>query len=153
MNTSSSSALMCGQGLLVTEGPHVLPLKRLHLTWSAKDTEDIPLAVRAWMWYMHDGAPAHFSRTVRSVLSNTYHDGYGQRRTPWLASTFVAFVSCGFLHVWTPKNPCVCSSCWQWGGKSPSQCECLSAYPLLPQHLRTDAAVHDEMCRGVRWIS
>jgi hypothetical protein len=24
--------------------------------------------------YMHDGAPAHFSRAVRDVLSNTYHD-------------------------------------------------------------------------------
>jgi hypothetical protein len=26
--------------------------------------EDVPLAVRARMWYMHDGAPAHFSRAV-----------------------------------------------------------------------------------------
>jgi hypothetical protein len=36
--------------------------------------EDVPLAVRARMWYMHDGAPAHFSRAVRDVLNNTYHD-------------------------------------------------------------------------------
>jgi hypothetical protein len=26
------------------------------------------------MYYMHDGTPAHFSRSVRDVLSNTYHD-------------------------------------------------------------------------------
>jgi hypothetical protein len=26
------------------------------------------------MWYMHDGAPAHSSRAVRDVLSNTCHD-------------------------------------------------------------------------------
>jgi hypothetical protein len=26
------------------------------------------------MWYMHDGAPAHFSRDVRDVLNNTYDD-------------------------------------------------------------------------------
>jgi hypothetical protein len=25
------------------------------------------------MWYMHDGAPAHSSRAVQDVLSNTYH--------------------------------------------------------------------------------
>jgi hypothetical protein len=36
--------------------------------------EDVPLAARARMWYLHDGAPAHFSRAVRDVLSNTYHD-------------------------------------------------------------------------------
>jgi hypothetical protein len=29
--------------------------------------EDVPLAVRAQMWYMHDGAPAHFSRAMRDV--------------------------------------------------------------------------------------
>jgi hypothetical protein len=36
--------------------------------------EDVPLAVRACIWYMHDGAPAHFSPAVRDVLNNTYHD-------------------------------------------------------------------------------
>jgi hypothetical protein len=36
--------------------------------------EEVPLAVRARMWYRHDGAPAHFSRAVRDVLNNTYHD-------------------------------------------------------------------------------
>jgi hypothetical protein len=35
--------------------------------------EYVPLAVRARMWCMHDGAPAHFRRAVRDVLSNTYH--------------------------------------------------------------------------------
>jgi hypothetical protein len=32
------------------------------------------LAVKAQMWYMHDGALAHFSHAVQAVLSNTYHD-------------------------------------------------------------------------------
>jgi hypothetical protein len=27
------------------------------------------------MWYVLDGVSAHFSRGVRDVLSNTYHDG------------------------------------------------------------------------------
>jgi hypothetical protein len=26
------------------------------------------------MWYMHYGGPTHFSRAVRDVLNNTYHD-------------------------------------------------------------------------------
>jgi hypothetical protein len=26
------------------------------------------------MWYMHDGAPAHFSRALRNILNNTHHD-------------------------------------------------------------------------------
>jgi hypothetical protein len=36
--------------------------------------ETVPEAVRARMWYMHNGAPAHFSRAVRDVLSNAYQD-------------------------------------------------------------------------------
>jgi hypothetical protein len=31
---------------------------------------------------MHDGAPAHFSRAVRDVLSNTYHDQWIGRGGP-----------------------------------------------------------------------
>jgi hypothetical protein len=69
------SALMVGRELLV-------------IVWKARMfchidlsqpllLEDVPLAVRARMWYMHDGAPAHFSRAVRYVLSNTHHD-HGQ---------------------------------------------------------------------------
>jgi hypothetical protein len=36
--------------------------------------EDVPLTVKARMWYMHDGALAHFSRDVRDVL-NIMTDG------------------------------------------------------------------------------
>jgi hypothetical protein len=62
-------------------GPHVLSHR---LTGShyrdfllhdlPKLLEDVPLAVRARMWYMRDGASAHFSRAVRDVPSNTYHN-------------------------------------------------------------------------------
>jgi hypothetical protein len=44
--------------------------------------EDVPLAVRAQIWYMHDGALAHFSRAVRGVLNNTYHDRWIDRGGP-----------------------------------------------------------------------
>jgi hypothetical protein len=37
--------------------------------------EDVPLLVISRMWYMHDGAPAHF-------LSNTYHDRWTGRGGP-----------------------------------------------------------------------
>jgi hypothetical protein len=76
VDISSSSRLMCGQGLL---GLHVLPrpLTGSHyrdflLHDLPKLLEDVPLAVRAQKWYMYDCAPAHFSRAVQDVLNNTY---------------------------------------------------------------------------------
>jgi hypothetical protein len=67
-----------GDGLV---GPHVLPhrltgnhYRDFHLHDLPKLLEDVPLAVRARMWYMHDGAPAHFSRAMRDVL-NIIPDG------------------------------------------------------------------------------
>nr|CAH7737068.1 unnamed protein product [Callosobruchus chinensis] len=34
--------------------------------------EEIPLRERCRMWYMHDGAPAHFSLVARQVLNENY---------------------------------------------------------------------------------
>jgi hypothetical protein len=34
------------------------------------------------MWYMHDCAPAHFSRSLQDVLNNTYHDVWIGRGGP-----------------------------------------------------------------------
>jgi hypothetical protein len=51
--------------------------------------EVVPLADRARMWNMHDGAPAHFSRAVRDVLSNTCHDR-------WIGR--------GGTTAWTPRS-------------------------------------------------
>jgi hypothetical protein len=34
-----------------------------------------------------------------------------------------------------PKNPCVCSSCWQWRGTSSSHFGCLLDHLKLPWHL------------------
>jgi hypothetical protein len=61
-------------------GPNVLPhrLTGNHYRDELPELlEDVPLAVRARMWYMHDGAPAHFSRAVRDVL-NIMIDGYAE---------------------------------------------------------------------------
>jgi hypothetical protein len=74
---------MCGQGLIgdCFVGPHVLPhrltgnkYRDFLLHDLPKLLEDVPLAVRAVMWDMHDGAPAHFSHAMRDVLNNTYYD-------------------------------------------------------------------------------
>jgi hypothetical protein len=50
--------------------------------------------------WMHDGAPAYFSRAVRDVPNNTYHDRRISRGWPtaWPSS------SSGFLPVSTPKT-------------------------------------------------
>jgi hypothetical protein len=66
-----------------------------------------------------------------------------------MASTPARFESSGFLPVGTPKYPCVCSSCWHRRGIS--HYGSLSEYPQLTWQLWTDAAVHDETCRGVHW--
>jgi hypothetical protein len=50
------------------------PLPRFPLTWSARATGSCTTGSWARMWYMHDGAPAHLSRAVRDVLSNTCPD-------------------------------------------------------------------------------
>jgi hypothetical protein len=45
---------------------------------------------------MHDGAPAHFSRAVRDVLNNTYHD-------PWIGR--------GGPTAWPPRSPDLIFTC------------------------------------------
>jgi hypothetical protein len=34
--------------------------------------ENVPVAARERMWFMHDGVPAHFSPVVQDVFNNTY---------------------------------------------------------------------------------
>jgi hypothetical protein len=34
--------------------------------------EEVPLTIRQRMWFLHDGAPAHFSLTAREHLNNTF---------------------------------------------------------------------------------
>jgi hypothetical protein len=70
-------------------GPHVLPHRltgshcRDFLSHDLPNVlEDVLLAVRARMWYMHDCALAHFSRVVRDVLTNTHHDVWIGRGGP-----------------------------------------------------------------------
>jgi hypothetical protein len=48
------------------------------------------------------------------------------RRTHRMASMLNRLESSQYLPVRTPKNLCVCSSCWQQRGTSPSHCGCLS---------------------------
>jgi hypothetical protein len=51
--------------------------------------EDVPLAVRARMWYMHISGSAHFSRAVRGIFSSTYHNRWinGGGPTAWSSSS------------------------------------------------------------------
>lgn len=52
--------------------------------------EDVPLAIRDAMWYMHDGAPAHFSQVARDFLTQAY----GNR---WIGR--------GGPHLWPARSP------------------------------------------------
>lgn len=70
-------------------GPHVLPptLNGARYHDFIRDTlpvllEHVPLQVRHNMWFMHDGAPAHFSRSVRTLLNNRFGDRWIGRGGP-----------------------------------------------------------------------
>lgn len=52
--------------------------------------EDIPLNVRANMWFLHDGCPAHFDRGVTHHLNNTFPER-------WIGRG-------GFIS-WPPRSP------------------------------------------------
>jgi hypothetical protein len=144
---------MCGQRLLevgrtscFATSAYRQPLPRFPLTWSAKATRRCTTG-RARMWYMHDGAPAHFSRAVRDVLSNTYQYWRIGRGGPTAWPPLAPDLS--------PLDfyPCLFNSSWQRRSTSSSDCGCLSEYPKPHRHFWMDAAVNDETCRGVHWIS
>lgn len=44
--------------------------------------DDVPLAIRYKLWFMHDGCPAHFSRDVRRFLDLTYGNQWIGRGGP-----------------------------------------------------------------------
>lgn len=52
--------------------------------------EDLPLILRNEMWYMHDGAPAHFSILAREYLNEVYQNKWIGRDGPQL---------------WPPRSP------------------------------------------------
>jgi hypothetical protein len=77
-------------------GPHVWPRRltgdhnrALLLNGLPDLLEDVPLVVRECVQFMHDGAPAHFSRVVRDVLNSTYHNRRIGREGPtaWTPSS------------------------------------------------------------------
>ena len=70
-------------------GPHLLPqtLNGAIYTQFLEETlptllEDVPLEVRRLMWYMHDGAPAHFARTSRDSLNVRFPNRWIGRSGP-----------------------------------------------------------------------
>ena len=44
--------------------------------------EEVPLLIRDRMWFMHDGAPAHFSLEVREFLNRTFNNRWAGRGGP-----------------------------------------------------------------------
>lgn len=73
-------------------GPFVLPQRlngEFYLQFLQNDLpvllEDVPLLTRQNLWFMHDGAPPHYSLAVREYLNNVYRNqwiGRGGPR-PW----------------------------------------------------------------------
>jgi hypothetical protein len=73
--------------------------------------EDVPLAVRARIWYTLDGAPVHFSCAVRDVHSNTYHDLRTGRGGPtaWPPRSMPHSNPLEF-YLWSPLKALVCAA-------------------------------------------
>jgi hypothetical protein len=71
VGTSNSRALMCLHGLLVSSWLTGNHYQHFFLQYLPNLLEDVPMAFRTGMWYLHDGAPAHFNRAAQHVLSNT----------------------------------------------------------------------------------
>jgi hypothetical protein len=94
-------------------GPHVLPQPADNHSWGLllhdlpKLPEDVPVAVRAWMWYMHYGALAHFSLAVRYVLNNTYHDWWIDRGGPTACPSHSPDVNALDFYLWGHLKPLV----------------------------------------------
>lgn len=78
-------------------GPFFLPLRlngQTYLDFLQEELptllEDIPLQLRNEMWFMHDGAPAHFSLVARQFLNAHYPNR-------WIGR--------GGAQAWSPRSP------------------------------------------------
>jgi hypothetical protein len=135
--------------------PHQLTVNHyqdLFLHELQKLLEDVSLVVRTWMWYMHDGIPAHFCHAVRDVLKDTHNGRWIYRGGPAVLPPCLSdlnhleFYLRGHLKL-------VRSPCWQRRFTSPSYCGCFSDYLQLLWHLWIYAVVHDETCWDIHGIS
>lgn len=70
-------------------GPYFLPLRLNGASYTnflqeqlPIVLENVPLAIRPRMWFMHDGAPAHFSITARQYLDDVYPNRWIGRAGP-----------------------------------------------------------------------
>jgi hypothetical protein len=154
LDTSSSSALMCGRGFLVTVW-YARMLYHIGLRATTADTLSYMICRSYWKIYhwksQHEcGTCMMVLRHILTVLCEMFTitrimtDGYVEEnplhslhapRRIWILWIF----TCGTQtqHLLTTKR----------------HSGCLSDYPQLPRHLWTDAALPDETCRGVHWIS
>jgi hypothetical protein len=79
--------------------------------------EEVPLAVRARMWYMCDGA------VLCDVLNNTYHGWWISTGGPHARHIWIPWI---FIFV-APQSHCVCSSCWHH--RTVDACQTIRNYP------------------------
>jgi hypothetical protein len=96
------------------------------------------------MWYMHDGAPAPFSRAKRDVLSNTYHDRWIGRGGPIAWPPRSPDLNPLDLYLWRHLKTLVYVAPVDNEGAPHHRSGCLSDYLQLPRHLWTDVAVNYE---------
>jgi hypothetical protein len=70
-------------------GPHIMPRRLNGVEYLNfldnvlyELSEDLPLAVRERIWYLHDGAPCHYPLIVREWLNNNFPERWIGRNGP-----------------------------------------------------------------------
>jgi hypothetical protein len=90
--------------------------------------------------FCHIGLQATTTETYSYMICQNYWKVYRRQseqdihaRQIWILWIFTS---------WDTWKYCVCSSRWQTGGTSASQCGCPSDYPKLPRHVWKDVPAH-----------
>jgi hypothetical protein len=103
------------------------------------------------MRLMRDGVSAHFSRDVRDILNNTYHNRRMGRGGPtaWPSRSHdldpITFYFWGLLKAVGYLAPVHSVD------TSPAHCKCLSECPKLFRDLWTGLTTHDKTCPSTYW--
>ena len=77
-SVSSPGVLEGFQKLLKMFGNYIIFIRDILLEM----LENVLLQVRQWLWFQHDGAPAHFALDVREYLNNVFPNHWIGRGSP-----------------------------------------------------------------------
>jgi hypothetical protein len=138
-------------------GPHVLSNRLMgeacldfFINTLPQLLEEVTLRLRQSMWYMHDGAPAHFGIQVSNHLNDPYPGRWIGRGSPvaWPARS-PDLNPLDIFHLGTPQDLRVRDLLFKQKQTSCSQPGCMRRHPTYTWHLRTHQTVNAEVVHVV----